>query len=175
MLRKLSWMVHVLLVGTWPSRSCVIDSCVKHGGVPLPRSGVRPGTQGGNASGGVKKTKKKQRWFEDYGEGFPKWSSSPLKHSTAGGGAIGSGWDLCKAGYTPVSFGAPPDDQTLIATSGVSSLFSGDDDSDALPTSGVVALSELDPEMTAMLSRTAKNVGLMWNPRASRKHFPLPL
>ncbi len=25
-LRKLSWMVHVLLVGTWPSRSCIKDS-----------------------------------------------------------------------------------------------------------------------------------------------------
>ncbi len=34
----------------------------------------------------------------------------------------------------------------------------------ALPPSGVVALSEPDPEMTAMLSRAAKNVGLMWNP-----------
>ncbi len=29
-LRKLSWMVHVLLVGTWPSRSCAIDSAVSN-------------------------------------------------------------------------------------------------------------------------------------------------
>ncbi len=29
---------------------------------------------------------------------------------------------------------------------------------------GVVALSEPDPEMTAMLSRAAENVGLVWNP-----------
>ncbi len=26
----LSWMVHVLLVGTWPSRSCVIDSAMSN-------------------------------------------------------------------------------------------------------------------------------------------------
>ncbi len=38
---------------------------------------------------------------------------------------------------------------------------SGDDDSAALPPSGVVALSEPDPEMTAMLSRAAENVGLV--------------
>ncbi len=33
-----------------------------------------------------------------------------------------------------------------------------------LPPSGVVALSEPDPEMTAMLSRATVNVGLVWNP-----------
>ncbi len=44
------------------------------------------------------------------------------------------------------------------------SPLSGDDDSAALPPSGVVALSEPDPEMTAMLSRAAENVGLVWNP-----------
>ncbi len=41
---------------------------------------------------------------------------------------------------------------------------SGDDDSAALSPSGVVALSEPDPEMTAMLSWAAENVGLVWNP-----------
>ncbi len=57
-----------------------------------------------------------------------------------------------------------PDDQMSIAASeGVFSP-SGDDDSAALPPSGVVALSEPDPEMTAMLSRAAENVGLVWNP-----------
>ncbi len=40
---------------------------------------------------------------------------------------------------------------------------SGDDTSAALPLSGVVALSESDPEMTAMLSRAAENVWLVWN------------
>ncbi len=29
-LRRLSWMVHVLLVGTWPSRRCVIDSAMSN-------------------------------------------------------------------------------------------------------------------------------------------------
>ncbi len=33
-----------------------------------------------------------------------------------------------------------------------------------LPLSGVVALSEPDPEIMAMVSRAAENVGLMWNP-----------
>ncbi len=66
---------------------------VKHGGVPLPlpQSGVCPGTRCVRWS---------QGWFEDCVEGFSKWSSSPLKHSAAGGGAFGLGWDLCRAGYT---------------------------------------------------------------------------
>ena len=41
---------------------------------------------------------------------------------------------------------------------------SGDDDSAALPPSGVVALPESDPEMAAMLARAAASVGLTWNP-----------
>ncbi len=41
-----------------------------------------------------------QRWSEDYGEGFLRRSSSPLKHSSAGVVAVGAGWDLCRAGYT---------------------------------------------------------------------------
>ncbi len=52
---------------------------------------------------------------------------------------------------------------SVAASEGEPSL-SGDDDSAALPPSGVVALSEPDPEMTAMLSRAAENVGLVWNP-----------
>ncbi len=64
----------------------------------------------------------------------------------------------------PVSFGTPPDDQMLIAASEGELFLSGDDDSAALPPSGVVALSEPDPEMTAMLSRADENVGLVWNP-----------
>ncbi len=67
-------------------------------------------------------------------------------------------------GTSPVSFGAPPDDQMSIAASESELSLSGDDDSAALPPSGVVALSEPYPEMTAMLSRAAENVGLMWNP-----------
>ncbi len=67
-------------------------------------------------------------------------------------------------GTPPVSFGAPPDDQMSIAASEGELSLSGDDDSAALPPSGVVALSEPDPEMMAMLSRAAENVGLVWNP-----------
>ncbi len=52
---------------------------------------------------------------------------------------------------------------SVAASEGEPSL-SGDDDSAALPPSGVVALSEPDPEMTAMLSRAAENIGLVWNP-----------
>ncbi len=59
---------------------------------------------------------------------------------------------------------APPDDRMSIAASEGELSLSGDDDSAALPPSGVVALSESDPEMTAMLSWAAENVGLVWNP-----------
>ncbi len=52
----------------------------------------------------------------------------------------------------------------LIAASEGSLSLSGDDYPAALPPSGVVALSEPDPKMTAMLSRAAENVGLVWNP-----------
>ncbi len=52
------------------------------------------------------------------------------------------------------------DRMSIAALEGELSL-SGDDDSAALPSSGVVALSEPDPEITAMLSWAAKNVGLM--------------
>ncbi len=52
---------------------------------------------------------------------------------------------------------------SIAASEGELSL-SGDDDSAVLPPSGVIALSEPDPEMMAMLSRAAENVGLVWNP-----------
>ncbi len=71
-------------------------------------------------------------------------------------------------GYSTVSFGAPPDDQMSIAASEGELSLSGDDDSAALPASGVVALSEPDPEMTAMLSRAAENVGLVWNQKKKK-------
>ncbi len=62
-----------------------------------------------------------------------------------------------------VSFGAPPDDQMSIAALEGELSLSGDDDPAGLPPSGVVALSEPDPEMTAMLSRASENVRLVWN------------
>ncbi len=89
-------MVHVLLVGTWPSRSCVIDSAMSNLAESLclcrdPASSRHPGRRCIRWS---------QRWSEDYGQGFPKRSPSPLKRSAAGGVAVGTGWDLCRAGYT---------------------------------------------------------------------------
>ncbi len=41
-------------------------------------------------------------------------------------------------------------------------LGSGEDDSAALPPSGRVALPESDPELTAMLSRAAESIGLLY-------------
>ncbi len=55
-----------------------------------------------------------------------------------------------------VYFSDPSDDQMSIAASEGEPSLSGDDDPAALPPSGVVPLSEPDPEMTAMLSRSFK-------------------
>ncbi len=65
-----------------------------------------------------------------------------------------------------VTFGAPPEDQMLIAASEIERMSSGDEYSAALPPSGVAALPESDPEMAAMLSRAATSVGLEWNPQS---------
>ncbi len=80
-----------------------------------------------------------------------------VKHGRVPGPSAGRG-------APRVSFGAPSDDQMSITASEGESSLSGDDDPAVLPPSGVVALSEPDPEMTAMLSRAADNVGLVWNP-----------
>ncbi len=60
-----------------------------------------------------------------------------------------------------ISFGAPADDRMSITASG-DGLGSGEDDSAALPPSGRVALPESDPELTAMLSRAAESIGLLY-------------
>ncbi|XDV52011.1 hypothetical protein PO909_020793 [Leuciscus waleckii] len=62
-----------------------------------------------------------------------------------------------------VTFRAPPVDTMPIAES-EGELASGDDDSAALSPSGRVTLPEPDPEMSAMLKRAVKAVGLVWNP-----------
>ncbi len=125
--------------------------CVKHGGVPLPRSGVRPGTRGGTASGGVRGdlriTVRASPSGVSHPSGTPQPAGIPLDRTGAS-----TEW-----GTSPVSFGASPDDQMSVAASEGEPSLSGDDDSSALPPSGVVALSEPDPEMTAMLSRAAEN------------------
>ncbi len=145
-----------------PSRSCAIDSAVSNmAAVPLPlRDLAFVLAQNGAAQhpGGV-------RGDLRITVRLPKWRFSPLRHSAAGAGV-----PLVRTGasakwvYPPVSFGASPDDQMSVAASEGEPSLSGDDDSAALPPSGVVALSEPDPEMTAMLSRAAENVGLVWNP-----------
>ncbi len=130
--------------------------CVKHGGVPLPlpRSGVRPGTASGGVRGDLRITVRASL------SGVPHPSSTP---QPAGVPLVRTGAST-EWGTPPVSFGAPPDELMSIAASEGEPSLSGDDDSAALPPSGVVALSEPDPEMTAMLSRAAENVGLVWNP-----------
>ncbi len=134
--------------------------CVKHGGVPLPlpRSGVRPGTRGGTASGGVRGDLRITVRASPSGVPHPSGTPQPAGVPLVRTGASAE-W-----GTPPVSFGASPDDQMSVAASEGEPSLSGDDDSAALPPSGVVALSEPDPEMTAMLSRAAENVGLVWNP-----------
>ncbi len=69
--------------------------CVKHGGVPLPlpRSGVRPGNTERHS------IRWSQRWFEDYGEGFPKWSCTPE--------ALRSRRGYCWFGLGPLLSGVP--------------------------------------------------------------------
>ncbi len=135
--------------------------CVKHGGVPLPlpRSGVRPGTKrGGTASGGVRGDLRITVRASPSGVSHPSGTPQPAGVPLVRTGASAE-W-----GTPPVSFGASPDDQMSVAASEGEPSLSGDDDSAALPPSGVVALSEPDQEMTAMLSRAAENVGLVWNP-----------
>ncbi|XDV41733.1 hypothetical protein PO909_010543 [Leuciscus waleckii] len=62
-----------------------------------------------------------------------------------------------------ISFGAPPDDQVSFAASEGELMSSGDDDSAVLLPSGVPALPESDPELTAMHYRAGASVGLEWN------------
>ncbi len=127
--------------------------------LPLPRSGVRPGTKrGGTASGGVRGDLRITVRASPSGGSHPSGTPQPAGVPLVRTGASAE-W-----GTPPVSFGASPDDQMSVAASEGEPSLSGDDDSAALPPSGVVALSEPDPEMTAMLSRAAENVGLVWNP-----------
>ncbi len=133
---------------------------VKHGGVPLPllRSGIRSGTRGGTASGRVRGDLRITVRASPSGVPHPSSTLQPAGVPLDRTGATAE-W-----GTPLVSFGAPPDDQMSITASEGELCLSGHDDSAALPLSGVIALSEPDPEMTAMLSWATENVGLMWNP-----------
>ncbi len=149
-------MVHVLLVTISELRNRL--RYVKHGGVPLPRSGICSGTRGGTASGRVRGDLRITVRTSPSGVPHPSSTPQPAGVSLDRTGASAE-W-----GTPHVSFGAPPDDQMSITASEGKLSLSGDGNSAALPPSGVVALSEPDPEMMAMLSRAAENVGLMWNP-----------
>ncbi len=126
--------------------------CVKHGGVPLPlpRSGVRPGTRGGTASGGVRGDLRITVRASPSGVPHPSGTPQPVGVPLVLTGAS-TEW-----GTPPVSFCASPDDQMSVAASEGEPSLSGDDDSAALPLSGVVALSEPDPEM-----RTSGSCGIL--------------
>ncbi len=142
-LRTLPWMVHVLLVWTWPSRSCVIDSAMSNMAGSLccdlafiPAPGAALHLVESEVIWGL-------RW------GLPKWSSSPLKHSADGVGAVGSGWDLCRAGSA--SEVHHPFLSVLPLTTRCWSLYqralslSRDDDSAALPPFGCGSVVQARP------------------------------
>ncbi len=70
-------------------------------------------------------------------------------------------------GLPSVSFGAPIEDQMLIAASGDGQSSSEDEDLVGLPPTGVAAAAESDPELMAVLSRGAVRSG--WR----RAHLPV--
>ncbi len=100
-------MVHVLLGDMTISELRNRLRYVKHGGfpLPLPRSGVRPGTRGSTASGRVRGYLRIT--VRASPSGVPHLSSTPQPAGVPldrnGASAV---W-----GTPPVSFGAPPDDQ----------------------------------------------------------------
>ncbi len=129
-----------------------------HGGVPLPRSSIRPGTRGGVVSGGVRGDLRIMVRASPSGVPHPSSTPQPVELPMEHAGSYAG------QSIPHVSFGAPSDDQMSIAASEGEPSLSGDDDPAALPPSGVVALSEPDPDMTTMLSRATENVRLVWNP-----------
>ncbi len=113
--------------------------------------------------------------IEGHGEGFPRGVPHPSSAPQPVGLPLERAGTSAEWGTPPVSFGASPDDQMSVAASEGELSLSGDDDPAALPPSGVVALSEPDPEMTAMLSRAAENVGLVWKKKSPPRPDPLRL
>ncbi len=114
--------------------------CVKHGRVPLPlpRSGVRPGTKrGGTASGGVRGDLRITVRASPSGVSHPSGTPQPAGVPLVRTGASAE-W-----GTPPVSFGASPDDQMSVAASEGEPSLSGDDDSAALPPSALHAMALL--------------------------------
>ncbi len=155
--RQRSWMSHVFTAGTWPWR-CSRCLLARRGDIPLalPRS----------SSSGLRRTNSAQ------GQGdlritvraSPSSTSPQASHSSSTSQRLVFPDE--RAGSSDraepsISFGAPADDRMSITASG-DELGSGEDDSAALPPSGRVALPESDPELTAMLSRAAESIGLLY-------------
>ncbi len=144
-------MVHVLLVGTWPSRSCIKDSAMSNSAV-IQRSSRHPGRRCVRWS---------QRWFEDHGEscGVPHLSSTlqPVELPTERAGP--------SAGQraTRVSFGALSDDQMSIAASEGEPSLQGWRPGCVAPF-GCGSIVRARPREDGYDSRAAENVGLVWNP-----------
>ncbi len=165
-LRKLSWMVHVLLqkkkkrkkrkgdmtiseLRIYSAVSNMAESlclCRDSAFVLTPGAALHP---------------VESELIEGHGEGFPRGVPHPSSAPQPVGLPLERAGTSAERGTPPVSFGASPDDQMSIAASEGALSLSGDDDPAALSPSGVVALSEPDPEMMAMLSRAAENVGLV--------------
>ncbi len=142
--RKLSWMVHVLLVETWPSWSCIIDSAMSNmaGSLCLCRDLVFFPAPGAMLH--PDKKKKGRDVLRIMVRAFP--SGVPLPSSTPqpAGVPMDQAGTSAEWGTPPISFGAPPDDRMSIAASEGELSNSGDGDLTALPPSGVVVLSEPD-------------------------------
>ncbi len=73
-------------------------------------------------------------------------------------------------GAPSISFGAPSEDRMSIAASGDGFTSSEDEGAVGLPPSDVVATTTPDPELMAMLARTAASIGL----EVSRLPIPKP-
>ncbi len=100
-------MVHVLLGDMTISELRNRLRYVKHGGypLPLPRSGVHPGTRGSTASGRVRGDLRIT--VRASPSGVPHLSSTPQPAGVPlDRTGVSAMW-----GTPPVSFGAPPDDQ----------------------------------------------------------------
>ncbi len=165
-LRKLSWMVHVLLQkrkkkkkrkGDMTISELRIDSAVSN----MAESLCLCRDSAFVLAPGVALHPVESEVIEDHGEGFPRGVPHPSSAPQPVGLPLERAGTSAERGTPPVSFGASPDDQMSIAASEGELSLSGDDDPATLPPSGVVALSEPDPEMTAKLSRAAENVGLV--------------
>ncbi len=154
-------MVHVLFVGTWPSRSCVIDSamsnlaeslclCRDPAFVPAPGAPLHP-------------VESEVIW--GLRSGLPQEESLTPQALRSRWGCRWNGLGPLQSGVQPpVSFGAPPDDQMSIAASEGELSLSGDDDSAALPPSGCGSVVRARPRDDGYAFRAAENVGLVWNP-----------